>query len=64
MLAHLIVDVQVVLQRVAAGCGVSVVGDKRDIVGGRLARAGAAHDEVRRLVVMRFWFCHWMSVFR
>jgi hypothetical protein len=64
MVAHLIVDVQVVLQRVAASGGSSVVSDQRDIVGVGLARAGAAHDEVGRLVVMRFRFWHWTSVCR
>jgi hypothetical protein len=56
--AHLIVDVQVVLQRVTASGGRSVVWYEGDIVSVGLARAGAAHDEIGRLVVMRFRFCH------
>ena len=64
MVTHLVEDVQVVLQRVAASGGSAIVGDKRDIVGARLARTGAAHDGVGRLVIMRFRFCHSMSVSR
>jgi len=62
LVAHLVVDVQVVLERVAASGVGSVVSDKRDIVGVRLARAGAAHDEIERLVVMGFRCCCWTSV--
>jgi hypothetical protein len=53
MVADLIVYVQVLLQRVTTSGGGSVVSDK---IG--LARAGAAHDEIGRLVIMRFRFCH------
>jgi hypothetical protein len=62
MAAHLIEDVQVILQRVAASRGGAIVRDKRDVVGVRLARAGAAHDGVERLMIMWFRFCHSMSV--
>lgn len=64
LVAHLIVDVQVVVERVAASRAGSVVGDKRDIVGVGLAGAGAAHDGIERLVIMRFRFCESCSEVR
>ena len=60
MFTHLVVDVQIVIERVAASSSGAIVGDKRDIVVVCTTGTGSAHGGVDGAMTVRFgniWTC-------